>query len=164
MAFEGRTLIEAHVANYLELGWEVIVVLGFAAERVRERIPRGVRSILNPRWGQSGPIESLCCGLAALDPCGAGPVFVQPVDILPSPRELLLRMAALELTCVPVHGTERGHPVALERRLVREILRDPPQGGLREILGGAILVPCSEARILGNLNTPLDWMGAICRS
>ena len=148
------TLLEAHV-RALEARCSRIVVVVGAHPHVADSLARRVLTVHNPRWAQTGPVESLALGLQQLDP---GRVLVAPVDTPPvSPRDLAL-LARSEESAVLAWEGQPGHPVLLDEVLAAALRKGPlPRGGLAERLAGARQVPSDRRECTWNLNTPEEW-------
>jgi CTP:molybdopterin cytidylyltransferase MocA len=88
--------------------------------------------------------------------------FIHNVDNPYLEMDLLRRMAhaaAEDNYVVPVYNARAGHPALLGSRVIDCIRRKDHQTDFREILKGftKIEVPCSDERILWNINTPGEY-------
>ncbi|MBI4873547.1 MAG: nucleotidyltransferase family protein [Acidobacteria bacterium] len=141
----------------------LIVVLGYHAEDVGAAAGRAIR-VLNPNPEQ-GMLSSLQCGLRAV-PGEADAVFFTPVDypgIQPHTVEALaaaLRASPAPLA-LPVCGGRRGHPVAIRRALIEEILALPagaqPREAIHRHLDQAVLVEVADPGILEDIDDPESY-------
>lgn len=144
------------VETFTDIGVDPVVVLGFAAERIAEVLEgAGARYAVNPDY-RRGMYSSVLTGLAA-----AGEVAewtaILPVDAPLVRAETvgsLVRAGADRVCDVvhPSHAGRRGHPPLLRAAARRAVLRDLPQGGLREVLktldDRAFDVPVGDPAIL----------------
>jgi len=94
--------------------------------------------------------------------------FIHNVDNPFLEKGLLDRMisaAAEDHFVVPVCRGHAGHPVLLGSKVVAGLLLKDPDSNFREILSGftRIEVPCSDERILWNINTPDDYSAFLRR-
>jgi CTP:molybdopterin cytidylyltransferase MocA len=159
---DGRTLLRAHLDALGPRCAAVAVVAGAAVSALRGELQGGGRErlVVNPRWAETGPSDSLAVGLAALPP---GPALVTPVDAPPVSPGDLARLLSAPAPAALSWGGRPGHPVLLDAALRERAQRSPPPGGLRELLGGAARVEGSGPQVLLNLNTPEDWAGWLTR-
>lgn len=111
----------------------------------------------HPEKGRSWSIR---LGLQQLPPGNA--CFIQNIDN-PHLQSDLLDMLAAPLSprgyCVPVYKGRGGHPVLLGQEVVEDLRVQPGLTDFRrELLRfSRIEVPCSDDRILWNINTPDDY-------
>jgi len=114
-----------------------------------------------------GRLSSIQLGLQHI-PEGSS-CFIHNVDNPFLQKELLDRMisaGAEDHFVVPVYQGKSGHPVLLGSRVVKSVLAHVPGGDFRKILSGftRVEVPCSDDRILWNINTPDDYTAFLRRS
>ncbi|WP_229679794.1 nucleotidyltransferase family protein [Saccharopolyspora thermophila] len=115
----GELLVDRAARVLAEGGCDpVVVVLGAAADEVRERAAlTGTTVVVNPDWA-SGMGSSLRTALDALATTDAAAALVLPVDMPGVGPEAVRRVAAragrTALAAASYHGT-RGHPVLLGR-------------------------------------------------
>lgn len=126
VCYDGRLLVDRAVDTLRAGGCDpVVVVLGAAADQVRDRARLvGARVVVNPEW-DTGMASSLRAGLAALRPSDAGAVVVLLVDTPGIPPAAVARLvSAGSGGCGPggagalaaaTYGGRRGHPVLLGR-------------------------------------------------
>lgn len=110
-----------------------------------------------------GQFSSLQCGLRDLD---ADFVFVCLVD---HPKITSGVMLALKAACeasdapavIPRFQGKRGHPLALGRALVAEILREPATGNTKEVLNrhrpSVLELETLDSGIIADIDTPADY-------
>jgi molybdenum cofactor cytidylyltransferase len=160
-----RNVIETAVGALTTAGVsEVVVVSGHNAPELRPVLEQlGVREAHNPDYAR-GMYGSVRTGVAALDRT-VGAFFLLPCDVplVGAVTVRLLAAAALEAgdpdVCYPVHGGRRGHPPLISGRLIPEILRAEPEGGLRSLLASheAIHVPTPVRGAVMDLDTPAAY-------
>ena len=148
------TLLEAHVQALEACCPRIVVVVG-AYPEVTDSLGGRVSTVHNPRWAETGAVESLQLALRQLDPSR---VLVAPVDTPPvSSRDLAL-LARCEQSAVLAWQGQPGHPVLLDETLAAALREGPlPQGGLTERLTGAHQVSSDRRECTWNLNTPEEW-------
>ena len=173
-----RTVVETAVSTLRDGGVdEVVVVSGHEAARLRPVLDRlGVREAHNPDF-ERGMYSSVITGVAALGGEVEG-FFLLPCDVPLAGVVTVQLLAEARATagdpdvCYPVHGGRRGHPPLLSGRLIPEILREEPDGGLRALLGRheAIHVPTPVRGAVMDLDTPeayeamLEELANLCAS
>ncbi|MDA3629303.1 nucleotidyltransferase family protein [Saccharopolyspora sp. WRP15-2] len=140
----------------------VVVVLGAAADEVREQAElAGVSVVVNPDW-DSGMGSSLRVGIDALTSTDADAAVVLPVDMPGIGAEAVRRVAELAVPsalAAAAHDGRRSHPVLLGREHwagarasatgdagARGYLRD------REV----VLVPCDDVSAGFDVDRPED--------
>ncbi len=171
------TLIEYQIQQLHDAGVEdIVVVLGHAADEVREHVPPStgsggtIRVVVNEAF-REGRASSLRAGAAAL-PDDADAIVVLNVD-QPRPSELLRRLleahaSSEALISRPVFGTKHGHPILLAGSLLGE-LRSVEEGS--QGLLGVVNAHRPEMRdvdlehdgILIDFNTPEEYEKALAK-
>ena len=116
---DGRLLVERGVATLRDGGCDpVIVVLGAAAQTVRDKADLGDATVVdNPDWA-TGMGSSLRTGLAAAAATGAAAVAVLLVDTPGITPDAVRRVAADPTAAalrVATYHAKQGHPVLLGR-------------------------------------------------
>ncbi len=130
-----RRLAGAALASRLS---ELIVVVGFAADRVRRAVAGlDVRVVENPDY-RDGQSTSVKVGLAAVDPAADAAMFL-PVDQPFLSSELIDRLiTAYGATggpiVLPAYGDRRGAPVLFDRSLFPELARISGDEGGRQLV------------------------------
>jgi CTP:molybdopterin cytidylyltransferase MocA len=120
----------------------VVVVLGAAADRVRQGIAlRGARAIVCDDWAE-GMAASLRCGVAAVGDCDWVVVTLgdQPrvtPQVIAAVIEHALSAPAGTTAVRAMYDGVPGHPVALARAMLPEVARLSGDVGARELLGRA---------------------------
>ncbi|MGW6457625.1 nucleotidyltransferase family protein [Streptomyces sp. NPDC055078] len=166
LRFRGRPLVE-HAARVLREGGcdPVHVVLGAAAERVREEaeLP-GCVLVDNPRWAE-GMGSSLRAGLASLAAVPVGAALVGLVDQPGIGAAAVARVRAAytspDALIAASYDGERGHPVLFGAHHWRAISAGAVgDRGARAYLSGhtssLVLVECGDIAELYDIDTPDD--------
>ncbi len=163
------TLIEYQVQQ-LRVGGvdEIVVVLGHAADEIRERVPDTARVVVNLHF-QEGRATSLRAGAAAL-PDDANPIVVLNVP-QPRPSDLMSRLIEAHiangaLISRPVFGKEHGHPIVLAGSLLEELrsVEEESQGLLGVVNAHRSEmqdVELEDERVLVGFNTPQEYEKAL---
>lgn len=139
LPFGRSTFLNRLIALFLQELASATVVLGRHAELIRESIqpdPR-VRIIVNEDY-DLGMLSSLQTGLRTLDPAGCGCVFTL-VDHPSLQAETLRAVARTFLAqrpflVIPRYRQERGHPVAIARPIIDELLRLEPSSSPKHVI------------------------------
>jgi molybdenum cofactor cytidylyltransferase len=137
--YRGETFVGRLVRVLGERCEPVIVVLGYHAETLRERVPAMATIVVNPDPSR-GQLSSLQTGLAALPAEADGFAFI-PVDSPAVEAETVARLArafdqrdSSTLFVIPRQAGKRGHPVVAARSMAAEFLALPPTAEAREIV------------------------------
>ena len=159
------TVIESTVRSVLPYASDVVVVLGYRADEVRQalsdRFDGRVRITLNPEYRMSDMLRSVQIGLSALSECDG--FFLLPGDM---PAVAGSTFSALigafdgsQKVLYPSFDGRKGHPPLIHGSLIQEILRFDGGGGLRAALSRAPskLIPLSDKGITADLDTPGDY-------
>lgn len=165
------TLIEYQVHQLREGGVdEIVVVLGHAADEIRELVPDTARVVVNLHF-QEGRATSLRAGAAAL-PDDADPIVVLNVD-QPRPGDLISRLIKAAVTNGalinrPVFGKEHGHPIVLAGSLLEELRRvEEESQGLLGVVNAhrdeMQDIDLGDERVLVDFNTPEEYKKALAR-
>jgi molybdenum cofactor cytidylyltransferase len=144
----------------------VVVVLGAAAERVREAVSLGAaRAVVCPDWAD-GMAASLRCGIEALD----DPEWVI-VTLGDQPRvtaQVIAAVADAASSAAPDVDAVRamydgvpGHPVALSRAMLPRVAELRGDVGARELLGSASVRTFEAGRLCdpADVDTPEELEG-----
>jgi CTP:molybdopterin cytidylyltransferase MocA len=137
--YRGETFMGRLVRVLGESCEPLIVVLGYHADVIRQRIPSGSKVTINPDPSR-GQLSSLQTGLAALPAEAEGFAFI-PVDS-PAVAENTVAMLARAfeqrkpetLFVIPRQSGKRGHPVFAARSVAAEFLALPPTAEAREVV------------------------------
>ena len=140
---------------------QVVVVIGFEADRIRAAVRANYAVNPDPSRGQ---LSSLQCGLAALR--DDGPFLFQPVDyaaVSEATIRTLLAVMEIEepLLAIPRFDGKRGHPVACAAKLRAEFLALSPDAAARDIIHARIAetryVDVQDREILRDIDSPEDY-------
>jgi molybdenum cofactor cytidylyltransferase len=164
LPFAGKTIVESTVDNILQAHVdEVIVVLGHAAEKVREALQhRPVQFVYNSAY-QSGMASSIRAGLAALA-LDAGAVMISLADLpLIQSSELNLLISSFlssakeKTIAAPIFAGRRGNPVIFDLRYRPEMLALRGDVGCKSILArhpeAVLEVEMPTASVLEDVDT-----------
>jgi len=137
---DGETLIERVVNTAIRSNAdEVVVVLGYEAEKIREKIARlRCKIVVNNRYekGQSGSVK---VGLSAISP-EAEAMMVLPADVAlidaPSINRVIDEYSGTKSRIVIAsHQHQSGHPILLDRTLFPEVSEiDEDTFGLKAVI------------------------------
>jgi molybdenum cofactor cytidylyltransferase len=143
---------------------EIVVVVGHAAEEIREQVPLDdVRVVVNPDYRQ-GMGTSLRAGLGAVDPRAEAALIVladQPFTH-PATLDRLIEQYGAEKPqiAIPVYRGFRGNPVLLDRSVFPEVMQLQGDIGCRAIFGShpenILKVPVDDAGILADIDEVSD--------
>jgi len=161
----GKTLLENVLHNLSRAQVrDIIVVLGNAAEEIRQRVPlEDVRVVMNEAY-RDGMGTSLRTGLAAIDPGAeaalvvlADQPFVQPGTIEHLIEQYLQRRPQI---AIPMYRGFRGNPVLLDRAVFPELMNLTGDIGCRAIFGAhtenILKVPVEDIGVLLDVDTKAD--------
>ncbi len=147
------------------LVYEVVLVLGHAAEKIKERISTENLTVVNNDSYQQGMGTSLRAGLAALSPAVDAALIVladQPF-IRPQTLDLLMdqyKRSSAQIV-IPTYKGFRGNPVLLDRSVFPEIMALTGDIGCRAIFGnhleGIVKQPVEDIGILLDLDSKDDF-------
>lgn len=161
LALGGRAVIARHVDALAVVADPIVAVLGAEADRIGAALPDGVIRVVNARWAETSPIDSVLVGIRALpsDAAPDRPVLVTPIDVVPALPDtlhaLIASFVASGRSSVPVgRDGARGHPVLLDPATARAICVAPPKDGLRGALADAALVPVADPWVAADFDDP----------
>lgn len=137
--YRGETFV-ARLARVLGKECQpVIVVLGYDADVLRERMPAGVQIVVNPDPSR-GQLSSLQTALAALPAESEGFAFI-PVDSPAVAESTVAQLVsaftnreASTLFVIPRQDGKRGHPVFAAKSTAVEFLALPPTSKASEVV------------------------------
>jgi molybdenum cofactor cytidylyltransferase len=147
---------------------EIILVLGYEAERILERVATPqVRVVLNPHY-QSGMLSSLKQGLKEIHPHAEGFLIVladQP-EIPPGMIRRLIdefrSFRPAKSIVVPAYRGRRGHPALFGVKYRAEILQMSGETGAREILARhpdeVLTVEMGQESVIIDVDTEEDYV------
>lgn len=166
--FHHKPMVLHAVSAAQEAGFApVVVVTGFAAERVEAILPPGIDIVRNADPGR-GMASSLALGVEFL-PDGLTAACVMLGD-MPLVTALHLRKLAADCTRdaihAPVHGGRRGNPVIIGMKFRGELLALSGDEGARRLLlkypNAVVSVEMSDSAVLNDIDTPAEY-DAACR-
>jgi molybdenum cofactor cytidylyltransferase len=173
MAWEGKTILERTIDNYLNSkASETIVVLGYKARELSEVIgDRPVISVLNPAY-REGMSSSLISGIKIVSPRTQGIMLVladQPA-IDSQTINKLIKTFDMHPKCIiiPTYQGTRGHPVIFHIKYREELLNIRGDIGAREVIQHhtddvlEVAVDCKG--VLIDIDTPLDFHNNLNKS
>ena len=164
---DGRPLLEHALAAMASAPVKpVVVVLGAAADVVRDGVDmHGAQPIFCDDW-QEGQAASLRMGVEALDRSGAEAIVItlgdQPHIAARAIAAVVAARSAAQADAVrATYGGEPGHPVLLERALFEPVCALRGDTGAREVLRDARVtdVPCDGLGDPADVDTPADLPG-----
>ena len=139
LPFRGSTLLGQIMENLLQSqAAEIIVVLGYQAEKIIPQIAREpVRIVVNPDFDQ-GMSSSIKCGLSHISEAADGVMIVlgdQPLIEKETIDLLIKKHRQSERGIIlPVYKGIRGHPVIFKMKYKDELLRLTGDIGGRQII------------------------------
>ena len=165
LSIDGQTFIERIVSALKLSGLErIVVVLGFNAEEMRQKIAHlPVEIVVNPHFKQ-GQLSSLQAAIRHLESdnnCQAMLVhlvdhpYVDPVLV----RALLQHFSnSKKVIVVPRHHGKRGHPVIFSRALFSELLNAPLDQGAKAVVNAhrdeTLEIDTEDVGITLDIDTP----------
>lgn len=138
LRFGEITALELLINTYQQCGiYDIIVVLGYKADEIMKKLEHlKVKWVINENFND-GMYSSVKAGVAKIQDSSEG-FFLNPVDIP------LIKMSTLESIkteffkndniIYPTFNGKRGHPPLITTRLVKPILEDSSNSGLRYLL------------------------------
>jgi molybdenum cofactor cytidylyltransferase len=165
----GSTFLNTLVATFLSRLDPVIVVLGHHAERVAATLVPDPRLLVarNPDYDR-GMLSSLQSGLHALPPDSSGAIFTLVDHPRLQPQTLAAVRDALErdnpLVVIPRYQGERGHPVALARQTIDELLAlspsDSPKTVIRSHRDRTLFLDLDDPAVTEDIDRPEQYQAA----
>jgi CTP:molybdopterin cytidylyltransferase MocA len=170
VAISGKTFLEWIVSSSREAGLLDIVVVSSRGDAAMPRACEalGVRMVVNdePTRGMSSSVRiGLTAGIALAEMTGA---LIWPVDV-PRVRSATIRLIAdkldqgADVSAHPVYRAASGHPIALGSDVIGELalrLEGPLRHALAQMHVKRIDVPCDDAGVVTDINTPDDLQAA----
>lgn len=165
------TVIERAVQSFLDTQIaDITVVVGnyaLALQHALRNYP--VRFAFNPD-PQSEMIDSIRCGLRALDPNGMDAFLVTPADMPLIQPETIRRVVTALLQsdksiAVPTYLGRRGHPIAFHRSLYERVLTFQSHQGIRPLVHGhpeqVLLVEVEDEGVVMDIDSWDDYRKAL---
>lgn len=167
LPLHGKSLLE-HVLDTLRASdvREIVLVLGFAAEEIRARVPLvSARVVMNHAY-REGMASSLRTGIAAVDPESEAVLIVladQPFVRTETINRLIAERCAI---AIPTYNGTRGNPVRIARALFPEVLQLSGDSGCRALFSAhadeIVKVPVDDPGILIDFDTRDDESRYLC--
>jgi molybdenum cofactor cytidylyltransferase len=141
LPFKGSTLIEQSIQNLLSSKADrVVVVLGYAWERILERIKAlPVTAVINETYKQ-GMLSSIKCGIQSLQETH-GAILIALGDQPHIPTSLIDELIEAYSQgnhgiIIPKYQGKRGHPILLDEKYKNEVLQadDMSPLGLNQVI------------------------------
>jgi molybdenum cofactor cytidylyltransferase len=148
---------------------EIILVLGFSAEAIRQQLPissiEGLKVVVNQAYTQ-GMASSLRAGLCAVGPQIDAALIVLADQPFIRPETLDLIVDRYRCSCaqivIPSYKGFRGNPVLLDRSVFPEVMALDGDIGCRAIFGnhleGIVKAEVEDAGILLDIDTKDDYV------
>lgn len=158
---EGRPILSRVMSELQGVGETQVLVLGAAAERVREAIPAGSWNVVVAADWEDGPGASLRAGLAAAAAAESALIVLGDLAWLRrEAAERVLAAAAASPRSEAVRACEGGrpgHPLLIRGALL-DAARVAPDAGLRPLLEQAdvLAVDCAGLGPCRDVDTPDD--------
>ena len=161
--FRGAPLV-AHAARRLAEGGgeRVLAVIPLGAAALREVLEALGCEVLESDRCALGLGGSLSAGVEASAAAGGWIVALGDMPLVPvaAIRDVTRAIAGGALLAAPVHEGERGHPVGFSRDLYAELAALREDIGARDVIRRhrerVVLLPCGDAGILADVDTPGD--------
>lgn len=147
---------------------EIVLVLGFSAQSIREQLPisviEGLKIVVNQAYEQ-GMASSLREGLSALDPQTEAALVVLADQPFTRPETLNRLIEEHRRThaqiVIPMYKGSRGNPVLLDRSVFPEVMALDGDVGCRAIFGshpeGIVKVEVDDMGILLDIDSKDDY-------
>jgi molybdenum cofactor cytidylyltransferase len=168
LTYQGQTFLESLVGRLRKAGIEhMAVVLGHHAEEIQRVVKlEGVEIVVNRDYRQ-GQTSSLQTGLRELEGANPDAVVFCPVDH-PAFSAATVRklIEAFERShppaAIPVFQGKRGHPVLIDRRMIKELLALPADRGANTVMHGhrdaTAFVEVEDPGILLDVDDPETYL------
>ncbi len=152
-----KTLIERSIEGMRSACSRIVVVGGFNVDRVRELLGSyaNVEVIENANW-RNGMFSSVQLGATHAH---TDKVFILPADIPLVDESVYTRLLLAEGdVLIPSFRGRKGHPVLLGSSALHEILREPYDSSLRNVIQriGFKTVSVEQEEILIDIDSPND--------
>jgi molybdenum cofactor cytidylyltransferase len=165
LAIDGQTFVDRLVTLLQVNCDEVIVVLGYGADGIRNSMQSKATAVVNPDPSR-GQLSSMQCGLRAL-PNGCEAFLFTPVDYpAVNQRTIASIVATAEENVdwdmvIPTFEGRRGHPVMCRAALAQEFLELNEQGSAKEVvhrhLDRAICVEVDDPATVQDIDDPAAY-------
>lgn len=160
---DGTTWIARLVSVFLQALHPVVVVVGHHADEIAAAVPEGATIVPN-RGYDRGMLSSLQTGLRSIPEEAPGAVFTL-VDHPHLELETLTAVAesfdqAGAPLVIPRFEGERGHPVAVRRDVIDQLLALPPEASPKPVVRArypqAVFLDLEDPAVTEDLDQPED--------
>lgn len=163
----GRPLIQYQIEQMKQANMdEIIVVLGYQAERLRNIIsPLNVRTVINETY-EGGKSSSIQKGVSSIQGEPKG-ILIAAID-QPVPSTVLRKMAkrlieTKTVAVIPTYGQKKGHPILFHGSLKAELISVQEETmGLRSVIhkfhDQITYLEVDDSSVLYNFNQPEDYV------
>ena len=162
LEYRGETFLDRLTRLLATRCSPVIVVLGAAAEEIRQRAGGDATFAINPDY-RSGQTSSLQCGLHGVPESAEG-VLLTLVDhpaVMPDTINALVDAPGSSLVRVPRYRGQRGHPVWFSRDLIPEFLALSPDDAARDVIRGhagrTLFVDVDDSGVIADIDDPAAY-------
>lgn len=170
---DGQRFVERLIDTYHEAGVDdVVVVLGYEADEVRERADLSGATVVENERYEEGMLSSVHVGVHAAQKLDADGLLLSPVDYPLIPVEAVERVleVATTTTADVVHPTTdggRGHPPLFRDSTFEPLLSAPEDEGARAVVYADETeiqdVDVTDERIFVDVDTPAEYWDAVKR-
>ena len=167
LPFRGSTVLEQIIKNLSETNLdELIVVTGYQAERIAQKITdKQVKIALNREF-QQGIGSSIKCGLAQVSDRSDAIMIVlgdQPLIEKNTIDPLIQTFSVTDQgILVPIYSGIRGHPVIFDVKYKDELLRLPDDVGGRKLIKehpeDVLKIEVDSESVIADIDTRGDWI------
>lgn len=153
-----KLLIERSIEGMYEVCSRIIVVGGYRIERIRQLLSSysKVELVGNKNW-QDGMFSSVKTGVRHIT---TDRFFLLPADIPLVPQKVYDELARHQAGIViPSFNGRKGHPILLSRTIINDILAEPDNSTLRQVIQrkSCELVPVQSEHILLDIDSMSDY-------
>lgn len=162
LPLHGKPLLE-HVLDSLRASdlREIVLVLGFAADEIRRRVPLHSEKIVINHAYREGMASSLRAGISAINTASKAALIVLADQPLVRTSTINRLIAEPDTIAIPTHNGQRGNPVLIGRSLFPEVLQLSGDTGCRALFSAhaseIVEVPVDDPGILIDFDTRADW-------
>ncbi len=146
---------------------EIIVVLGYEAERIKPHLPPEAKWVVNQHY-KRGQLSSLKAGLKLLPPDVGAFLMVlvdHPLVSVATYKAIINLLTRGAPIVLPKYRGKRGHPVGFSSKYIKELLDAPEDIGARFVIKknqqSIVELPVEDEYVICNINTREDYEGYI---
>lgn len=161
LPLRGKPLLE-HVLDTLRVSdvREIVVVLGDAADEIRQRVSFASEKIVINDAYREGMASSLRAGISAIDPASEAALIVLADQPFVRPDTINRLIAEPCAIAIPTYNGTRGNPVLIGRPLFPEVQQLSGDVGCRQLFSAhaeeIVKVPVDDPGVLIDFDTPED--------